>query len=46
MTLIIFPTAPTIDFVQVDYNSTAEWEGQTFCEDKEVFVMDANGDSK
>ena len=44
--LNIFPTAPLVDFVQVDFNSTVEWEGRTFCEDKDVFVMDTNGDSK
>ena len=41
-----FEAAPLVDFVQIDFNSSDNWEGQTFCEDKEVFVMDANGDSK
>ena len=38
--------APLIDFVQVDFNSTVEWEGQTFCVDKEIYVTDADGNEK
>ena len=39
-------TAPYIDFVQVDFNSTAEWGGETFCADKEIYVMNVAGNNK
>ena len=38
--------APSVGFVQVDFNSSAEWEGQTFCADKEIYVTDADGNDK
>ena len=45
--LSIFLPAPRVDFIQVDWNSTAEWEtGQKFCTDKELYVADVNGDKK
>ena len=37
---------PLIDFVQVDFNSSAEWGGQMFCADKEIYVTDANRNNK
>ena len=39
-------TAPLIDFVQVDWNSTEFWDGMNFCADKEVYAFDANGNKK
>ena len=36
-------TAPTIDFVQVDFNSSTAWGGETFCTDKEIYVTDVVG---
>ena len=44
--ILLNPTAPYIDFVQVDFNSTAEWGGETFCADKEIYVADADGNNK
>ena len=42
---IFIPTAPTVNFVQVDWSSEERWH-KKFCVNKELYAVDANGDNK
>ena len=38
-------SAPWINFVQTDWESEGAWQKE-FCVDKELYVVDTNGDNK
>ena len=44
--IVSYFTAPLVDFVQVDVNSSMFWGGRRFCPDKELYLVDANNDKK